>query len=145
MHNLFRFDFFPLLKRLRVGIWTTKDLSTGGKNPTDISFANIGNQILFLDTIKYFQQSLGALVNSLIDQEKSAVSIECKKFIKNDQKLTKKYLKCTEEQKWKLNYLSTGKGTIPYGIITRYDSLDITPKMVSFFSLINFIPVKKIL
>ena len=118
MHNLFRFDFFPLRKHLRAGVWRTRDLSIGGKNPTDISFANIGNQILFLDTIKYFQRSFGALANSLIDQEKSAVSIECKKFIKNDQKLTKKYLTCTEEQKWKLNYPSTGKGTIPFGIIT---------------------------
>ena len=127
MHNLVRFDFFPLRKRLRAGVWRTRDLSIGGKNPTHISFANIGNQILVLDTITYFQWSLGALANSLIDQEKSVISIECKKFIKNDQNLAKKYLMCTEEQKWILNCLSTRKGSIPYEIIPRYDSLDITP------------------
>ena len=49
----------------------------GGKSPTDISFANTGNKIFFLDTIKYFQQSLGGLANGLIDQEKSAISREC--------------------------------------------------------------------
>ena len=30
-HNLFRFDFFFLLKGLRTGIWRTRDLNIGGK------------------------------------------------------------------------------------------------------------------
>ena len=89
--NLFRFDFFFVLKGLRAGVWRTKDINVSGKNSTDISFGNIGNQILFLDTVKYFQQSLGALANSLTDQKKSAISTECKKFVKNNPKLVKKY------------------------------------------------------
>ena len=60
VHNLFRFDFFFLLKGLRAGVWRTRDISIGGKNPIDVNFANIGNQVMFLDTIKYFQQSLRA-------------------------------------------------------------------------------------
>lgn len=59
----------------------------GGKSPTDIIFANIGNKIFFLDTIKYFQQSLGGLANGSIDQEKSAISTEYEKFKKSDSKL----------------------------------------------------------
>ena len=43
-HNLFRFNFFFLPKGLRAGVWWTKDIKIGGKNPTDITFANIGNQ-----------------------------------------------------------------------------------------------------
>ena len=122
-HNLFRFDFFFLLKGLRAGVWRTRDLIIGGKNPTDINLANIGNQIQFLDTIKYFQQSLGALANSLTDQEKSAISRECEKFIKSNPKSSKKYLWYTEEeQKCTLDYVSTGKDTIPYEI-----SLDMIP------------------
>ena len=122
------------MKGLRAGVWRTKDLNIGGKNPTNTSFANIGNQIRFFDMIKYFQQSLGALTNSLTDQGKSAISKECKKLIKNDPKLAKKYLSCAEEdQKLILNYLSTGKGTILYKMITRYDSLDIAPKIGQFF------------
>ena len=39
------------------------------KKSPDINFANTGNQILFLDTIKYFQQSLGALADSLTDKD----------------------------------------------------------------------------
>ena len=69
-HNLFTFDSFFLLKGLRSGVWQTRDITIGGKNPTDINFASIGNQIQFLDTIKYFQQSLADLASSLTDKEK---------------------------------------------------------------------------
>ena len=48
--------------------------------------------------------------------------------------MSKKFNACTEnDQEWILNYLSTGKGTIPYEMITRYDSLDISPEEGNFF------------
>ena len=47
-HNLFRLDFF-LLKGLKTGVWRTRDISIGGKNPADINFSNIGNQVTFLE------------------------------------------------------------------------------------------------
>ena len=70
VHNLFKFQFFFLLKGLRSAIWKTQDINIGGKNPSDINFASIGNQIQFIDTLKYFQQSLGELTNSLAEKEK---------------------------------------------------------------------------
>ena len=77
---------------------------------------------------------MGALVNSLTDKEKSAISKECEKFLKNDSKLSKKCLSYSEEeQKWVLNYLLTEKGTIPYEMITEYHSLDIVPDKGKFF------------
>ena len=57
--NIFRFNFFFLLKGLRTDVWRTRDINIGGKNPTNISLASIGNQVTFLDMIKLFQQSLG--------------------------------------------------------------------------------------
>ena len=42
-HNLFRFDFFFLLKGLRTGVWRTKDIKRGGKNLTYINFSIIAN------------------------------------------------------------------------------------------------------
>ena len=51
----------------------------GGKNPSDINFASIGNQIQFVDTIKYFQQSLAALAKSLTDKEKNGIYRKCEK------------------------------------------------------------------
>ena len=69
-HNPFRFDFFLLLKRLRIGIWKkTRDFSIGGKKPSKINFADIGNQVVFINIIKYFQQNLRKLARSLTDRE----------------------------------------------------------------------------
>ena len=136
---LFRFDFFFLLKGIRAGSWRTRDISIGGKNPTDINFAHIRNQVVFIDSVKYFQQSLGTLANKMTDKEKLAIKKECKKFILRDESLSRKFSACTkEDQEWVLNYLSTGKGTIPYEMITRYDSLDISPEDGNFFLLHHF-------
>ena len=66
-HNLFRFDFFFLLKELRAGVWKTRDITIGGKNSTNINFANISNRFMFVDIMKYFQQTLGKLAVSLTD------------------------------------------------------------------------------
>ena len=72
--NLFRFDFFFfLLKGLTAGVWRTRDISVGGKSLANINFANIGNQVVFIDTIKCFQQSLGTLASNLTDNKKPAV------------------------------------------------------------------------
>ena len=76
-----------MLKGLRAGVWKTSDISIGGKNPTNINFSNIGNQVIFIDTIKYFQQSLGTLAGNLTDREKFAVRTECEKFIKKYENL----------------------------------------------------------
>ena len=113
-HNLFRFDFFFfLVKGIRASVWKTRDIVIRGKNPTDISFAHIGNQVQFIDTIKYFQQSLAALANSLTISEKASIYEECKNYIKKDEELIKNFLLLSETDKeWVLDYLSSGKGTI---------------------------------
>ena len=74
---------------MRAGVWRTKDISIGGKNPTNVSFASIGNQV-FLDRIKYFQQSLASLVNSLTDDKRMPsiknienVSAKINRFLEN--------------------------------------------------------------
>ena len=101
---------------------------------------NIGNRVTFLDTITYFQQSLGALADSLTDREKHAISRECEKFIRKDKNLAKKFSSCTkEDQERVLSYLSAGKGTILYEMITRHDSLNIKPEDGNFFFYTIFI------
>ena len=70
----------------------------------------------------------------MTDKEKLTVKKECKKFILRDENLSKNFNACTEEdQEWVLNYLSLGKGTILYEMITRYDSLGISPEEDNFF------------
>ena len=64
-HNQFRLHFFLFLKGIRPSVWETSEIAFGGRNPTDVNFAIIRNQIRFIDTVKYFQQSLGSLADSM--------------------------------------------------------------------------------
>ena len=89
-HNLFRLDFFFLLKGLRDRVWKTRGIGIGGKNPTNI------NIVIFIDAMKYFQQSLGTLASNLTDSKKFAIQVECEKFIKKDENLSKKFNSCTK-------------------------------------------------
>ena len=54
-HNQFRFDFFLFLKELRASVWETNEIFAGGKNPTDVNFAIVQNQVRFINAIKYYQ------------------------------------------------------------------------------------------
>ena len=56
-HNLFRLNFFFLLKGLIAGLWRTKNIKIGGKNPRDRNFVNIGNQFNFLTDLNIFSKA----------------------------------------------------------------------------------------
>ena len=76
-----------------------------------------------IDTVKYFQQSLGSLAYSMTDVERENVRKVCRRF------LAEKLMFLTDEdEKWVLDYLSSGKGMIPYQMITDFDSLQIVPE-----------------
>ena len=122
-HNQFRFDFFLFLKGLRASVWETTEISIGRKNPTDVNFAIVQNQVRFIDTVKYYQQSLASLAASMTDTEKENVRKNCMRFL--GEKLM--FLN-NEQEKWILDYLSSGKGMIPYQMITEFSSLEIKPK-----------------
>ena len=65
------------------------------------------------------------------------MKVECEKFIKKDPKLDEKFFACNEiDREWILDYLSSGKGVIPYEMIQRPESLDIIPEKDHFFYLI---------
>ena len=123
VHNQFRFDFFLFLKGLRPSVWETTDMNIGGKNPTDVNFALIENQVRYIDTIKYYQQSLANLASSMAVIEKDNVRKNCRRFLAE-----KLMFLIDEEEKWVLDYLASRKGMIPYQVITEFDSLKITPK-----------------
>ena len=93
------------------------------------------NQIQFIDTIKYCQQSLGGLAGSLINSEKAEIRRECHSFLLRQPTLYLKFLRLNQEdQDWVLEYLSTGKGVILYQMATDFDSLSISPEKEEFFS-----------
>ena len=126
-HNQFRFDFLLFLKGLRPSVWETTDINIGGKNPTSINFAIIQNQVRLIDTVKYYQQSLASLASSMTDIERANVRKNCRRF------LAEKLMFLTDEDEaWVLDYLSSGKGMIPYQMITDFDSLKKVPKEAFF-------------
>ena len=60
MHSsqfFFGFDMFFLIKGIRPSVWGTKDI-------------NIGSQVKFIETMKYFLTSLRKLASTLDDVEK---------------------------------------------------------------------------
>ena len=115
-HNQFRFDFFLFLKGLRPSVWETTEINIVGINSTSISFAIIQNQVRFIDTVKYYQQSLASLADSITDTERVNVRKKCRRF------LAEKLMFLTDnEEAWVLDYLSSGKGMIPYQMITDFD------------------------
>ena len=131
-HNQFRIHFFLFLKGIRPSVWETSEIAIGGRNPTDVNFAIIRNQVRFIDTVKYFQQSLGSLADSMTDTERENVRNICRKF------LAEKLLFLNEEdEKWVLDYLASGKGMISYQMITDFESLNIHPEK-EFFSHQDF-------
>ena len=69
-HNFFGFDFYYIIKDIRLSVWETKDLNIGGNNPNKIYFANIGTQVKFVDTFKFYQKSLGHLSRTATEEEK---------------------------------------------------------------------------
>ena len=111
------------LKGLRPSVWETTDINISGKNPTSITFEIIHNQVRFIDTVKYYQQTLASLAASMTDLERANVRKNCRRF------LAEKLMFLTDDQEaWALDYLSSGKGMIPYQVITDFDSLKKVPK-----------------
>ena len=49
-HNQIRSDLFLFFKGIRPSVWETSDISIGGRNPTDVNFAIIKNQVQFINT-----------------------------------------------------------------------------------------------
>ena len=122
-----------MLKGLRPTVWRTQEIPIGGKNPSNVNFAIIKNQVKFIDTVKYFQQSLASLAKSMTDDERENVKRTCRNFIAN-----KLMLLTEENEKWVLDYLCSGKGTIPYQIVKTLDSLEMKPENSDFFAHKDF-------
>ena len=91
-HNLFGFDFFFFLKGIRLSAWKSNKLAISGSNLTQINYANISERVKFIDTMKYYQQSLAKLAESMTNQEKEKLKTSRKSSLK-DMIILEKYLK----------------------------------------------------
>ena len=139
-HSLFRFDFFFVLKGLRLPVWKTKDLNIGGKGIRNISYANIADQIKFIDTITFYQESLDKLANSMEPIEQENIRKSLINFLESNQRLKLKWsISNVEEKQWVLDYLSGGKVVIPYEMLKEWEDLNAEPSAnKEFFSKTSF-------
>ena len=93
-----------------------------------MNFATISNQVRFIDTIKYFQQSLANLASSMSDVEKQDIKDTFERVLQDRLPFV-----LPDDREWILDYLAKGKGTIPYQKITQLSSLQLRPPLSEEF------------
>ena len=124
-HNLFSFDFFFVVKRIRLCVWQAKQLNLDEPNLTNVQYANIGSQVKFIDIIKYYQQPLSCLAKSAYENEKENIRASCEKFIQNHPTYSASLFALSDDdKKWILDYLCGDKVVIPYKKIKFHEDLD---------------------
>lgn len=80
-NRFFGFDIYVLIKVIRLSVWGTEDIKIGGRNLTNINFANIGMQIKFINTLKFYQKSLVQLAQAATDNEKMSIAKITQQFL----------------------------------------------------------------
>ena len=137
-HNFFKFDMFFLLKGIRLSVWRTDDINIGGNNMVDINYAQIDN-FKFIDSIKYYQTSLGKLSETMSDEEKSRVAKLVEQFIATHSYFSGIWNDMHFSQRKKIiDIVVSGKGIIPYEKIETIESLSRKPEDGVFFTKDEF-------
>ena len=137
-HNLMKFDAFYVIKGFRAPAWKTKAISMGGNNITSLNYMSIGSEVKFIDSLKYYQQSLANLTATLTDEEIRAVKKLILQFITTHQYFSKIWPFLADHQRKRvLDIVSSGKGIIPYEMIINAESLSIKPEN-DFFNKSEF-------
>ena len=72
-HNFFGFDLFYYMKAYNASAWCSKELHIGGTNLTQANYGNISGEIRLIDSLKFYQRSLGELSSTLTAEEKNAI------------------------------------------------------------------------
>ena len=129
---------FFLLKGITLSVWRTADVHIGGNNLTDINFTQTDN-FKFIDSIKYYQTSLGKLSETLSDAEKSNIAKLTEQFI-----ITHSYFSGVweelhfSEKKKVIDIIVSGEGIIPYEKVESIKSLSAKPEDGVFFTRDEF-------
>ena len=98
----------------------------------------------FIDTMKYYQSSLGKLSGTLTEKEKDNITKLTVQFLVNHDFFSIVWDQISLYQKNKvIEIIVSGKGVIPYEKIERIDSLSIKPEDGIFFSKDEFFSTLK--
>lgn len=113
-----------MVKGIRLWVWRTKNFCKGGSNLSNVNYANIVDQVKFTEAMKFYQQSLEKLAETVTESKKEKINPECKNFLQKHQYFKNIYNSLNkEDQIWILNYLSSGKGVVPYEKMKNHESL----------------------
>ena len=116
------------MKAYIASAWCSKELHIGGTNLTQANYGNISGEIRLIDSLKFYQRSLGELSSTLTAEEKNAVKKLTEKF------LNEHYYFCTvwpylslKKKDKILEIISESKGIITYKIIVDMELFFIKP------------------
>ena len=100
-----------------------------GTNLTHINYVNIGGEVKFIDTIKYYQKILAEWVPTFTEYKKNSEKYLTKQFFNQRYHFSKiwKYLGDAQKNKI-LDIISEGKKIIPYGKLVDMNSMFLTPE-----------------
>ena len=129
---------FYFIKGYRASAWGSKDLNFGRNNLTNINFGNIGNEIKFIDTLKYYQKNLGEIASTLTENEKRYVKTSASQFLNQHCYFGEIWKFLSDAKKTRILNIISGKGIIPYEKIVNMNSLFCTPKNGIFFEKTEF-------
>ena len=130
---------FFLLKGLRMRIWMSKILNMGGKGIKNLNYANIADQMKFINTMKFYQETLSSLAKSAEKNERENIKKSVIVFLEAHPKYSFKYNLLSRENKmWVIDYLSSGKGVIPHESIKTWEDLNKSPPLNIFFPKTDF-------
>ena len=104
-------------------------MNIGGTNLTQANYGNISSEIRLIDSLKFYQRSLGELSSTLTDEEKIAVKKLAEKLLNEHFyfSFVWPYLSFKKKEKI-LEIISEGKGIVPYEIIVDMESFFIKPE-----------------
>ena len=71
------------IRGYRAVAWNLKDLNIGGSGLTRINYGNISSTHKFVDTLKYYKQSLSQLTKTATEQENDAIKDLTAQYIAN--------------------------------------------------------------
>ena len=120
-----------------MSVWKTKDLNMRGTDLTNINFANLGNQAKYIDTIKYHEQSLAHLTQTITLEEEEKIAVKKSQVICQHNYFRQDLDGSTAEKL--LQLIAAGKGVNIYEKIPNFDSLDSTQKITIFLAIQYFI------
>ena len=109
---------------------------------TNASYASLNSLI---DTIKFHQEPLHTLTASMEPTEYENIRKSLTRFLETYPRFRFKYFTLSfENKKWVVDYLSGGKGVIPYEMIKQWKDLNIAPNAnENFFAKFAFFSTLK--